>query len=177
MPTDYSHGTRAESTPPPDISAARWLLQFCREDVPLANTQELRHLQIKVLAFLGRHEERTDRYPDRNQIHTWRDELKAKLLSLSKGGIWQMRSKAIRIAQNNRGRVLVQRLYRPSTAAWWDFLPRAFDCLTSCPLRFCSNDSCVNVFIGNKRAQYCSVRCRSAASKRRYRQRHRPNRR
>jgi len=169
MPLDYRHSAQEQTDL--DMTAAHWLIQFSHMEIPPANSQGLRQLQNKMLDVLRmRNDQDRKRFPHRTQLSTWQRQLRNVLCGLANGNRWQLHSKAERVAINASGRVVVECTYEPTTNDYWTFLPKAFDCLTSASLRICLNNSCKKPFIGNKRARYCSVKCRNAVNKRAYRQ-------
>lgn len=156
---------------------ARWLLTFLGKDLSQADEASLRQLEVEILIFLERQEDISrNRFPGKTLLIRWQRDLKRKLSDISKGRPWKMGAQIIRTAQLVDGRIVFRSSHRYTTNDHWPLLRKAFECLAASPCRFCSNERCGKMFLGNKRAIYCSVRCRSLVNKHKYWQRHEPHR-
>lgn len=145
------------------IDRARWLLKF-----PSLQSND-RSVRLEVVIFMGGTENQDFRLPSSQQVSEWQSTLRSALIRIGQGKSWYVGLKG-RLGIKGGGRLIQEdSITQPERQDHWPFSFHAINAIIKGTpfLRICSN--CKNPFLRNKRQEYCTSRCRSAFTKRRYR--------
>ena len=163
--------SRVGSTP---TSRVRWLLEFAKLDLSQIPEHDLLPVQREVFVFLGQAEDVLSNQPlDKDRILDGQRRIAMSLKALSRGKPWKTRITANLIVERKDARITSISTHTPATQDPWAlFQFHAITALTqgADSLRFCANVECSQLYLRNKRQEYCSTRCRDAVNKRLYRQ-------
>ena len=166
---------RVGSTPE---ERARWLLDFCQNDLPGAGSPQRWALRQDWAYLLGLPVIPRKRngamdpsgHPTTGETQQWWQDLRGKLGMLVAGQAWEVRAEQKRELRVRNGALTST----PSTKPLHDadrHLVGAFEILEAVTkwFKLCANAKCGRPFIRTGREKYCSKRCKWVVGKRAYR--------
>lgn len=151
-----------------------WLLEFAKLDLSQITDQNLLSLQQQILMFLDQEEDiLRNRLPQRHQILGWQGQTQEGLKKISKGKSWGVEIAGRLIAERRGVRIVNSSTRHAARQDHWPFTFHSINTLIQGAnlLRYCANAKCSQLYLRNKRQNYCSIRCRDAVNKRLYRKR------